>query len=419
MRSVVLALLLGLALTGLAPTAGAEGIPTTQAGHVAGADVLRAANRPRGGNGSFWQRIRDPEDGALDASSWLSDGGGPLPIPLLFSLPSTGFGGGVASTFINEAQVNADGSARMGPSGQPIPPDVTGLGAGIATDGSWGASIGHFGVLGEDRVRYTLAAGYRSLNLDYYGVAGLLRNMSRPFNIEGLEVEADVQVRLGSTPLFAGFRYYYTLNDVDFDHALIPLEVDESELNSSNARLGAGLYFDTRDNILTPGNGVRAQVLALYSDRWVGSDFTYWAMDAFLLAWKQVHPRLNVGLRVDWRYAEPSAPFYAIPYIDLRGVETFRYQGSEVLVVETELRWDFTDRWSAVGFGGVGWAAKDLGALYDVYEDGDDVQDAWGVGGGVRYLIARKLGLRLGVDVARGPDEWGVYVTVGSAWAGR
>ena len=37
-------------------------------------------------------------------------------------------------------------------------------------------------------------------------------------------------------------------------------------------------------------------------------------------------------------------------------------------------------------------------------------------GAGFRYLIARKLGLYTGIDVARGPETTAFYIQVGSAW---
>jgi hypothetical protein len=37
-------------------------------------------------------------------------------------------------------------------------------------------------------------------------------------------------------------------------------------------------------------------------------------------------------------------------------------------------------------------------------------------GVGVRYLLARKLGLHVGLDLARGPEDTVVYLQVGSAW---
>ena len=37
-------------------------------------------------------------------------------------------------------------------------------------------------------------------------------------------------------------------------------------------------------------------------------------------------------------------------------------------------------------------------------------------GAGFRYRIARKLGMQVGIDVARGPEETAFYLTFGSAW---
>ncbi len=35
---------------------------------------------------------------------------------------------------------------------------------------------------------------------------------------------------------------------------------------------------------------------------------------------------------------------------------------------------------------------------------------------GFRYRLARKLGLQVGLDVAQGPEDTAVYLTMGSAW---
>jgi hypothetical protein len=40
----------------------------------------------------------------------------------------------------------------------------------------------------------------------------------------------------------------------------------------------------------------------------------------------------------------------------------------------------------------------------------------YGVGGGFRYLIARKFKLRMGVDIARGPEKWAYYIVFGNTW---
>jgi hypothetical protein len=38
-------------------------------------------------------------------------------------------------------------------------------------------------------------------------------------------------------------------------------------------------------------------------------------------------------------------------------------------------------------------------------------------GGGFRYLMARKLHMHVGIDVARGPEDTAVYLQMGHAWA--
>ncbi len=37
-------------------------------------------------------------------------------------------------------------------------------------------------------------------------------------------------------------------------------------------------------------------------------------------------------------------------------------------------------------------------------------------GGGFRYLLAKKFGMRVGLDVAKGPEGTYVYLVVGNAW---
>ncbi len=73
-----------------------------------------------------------------------------------------------------------------------------------------------------------------------------------------------------------------------------------------------------------------------------------------------------------------------------------------------ELRWSFTPRWTLVGFGGAG---RSFGA--DSTNDSDLIVSR---GAGIRYLIASKLGLQTGIDVAWGPEETAIYIQVGSGW---
>ena len=47
------------------------------------------------------------------------------------------------------------------------------------------------------------------------------------------------------------------------------------------------------------------------------------------------------------------------------------------------------------------------------FDDGETAS-AWG--GGFRRLVARRLGIYMGIDVAQGPEETAFYIQTGSAW---
>jgi hypothetical protein len=61
-----------------------------------------------------------------------------------------------------------------------------------------------------------------------------------------------------------------------------------------------------------------------------------------------------------------------------------------------------------VAFGGAGVARLDERYARDKW--------AGAAGAGFRYELARKFGLHVGLDVARGPEETAVYLQVGNAW---
>jgi hypothetical protein len=88
-----------------------------------------------------------------------------------------------------------------------------------------------------------------------------------------------------------------------------------------------------------------------------------------------------------------------------------RYQDKIVTVLETEERWDFTRRWSLVGFAGIGKA-------FSNEQPFKDYTTAWSLGTGIRYKLARLLNIYWGVDIARGNEEWAFYLQFGHYWNG-
>lgn len=122
-----------------------------------------------------------------------------------------------------------------------------------------------------------------------------------------------------------------------------------------------------------------------------------------------LHHRVFLGVRGEATGTFGDTPFYLRPFIYQRGVPAMRYQGDEMAQIETEIRWQFWKRFSAVGFAGAGqtWAGS----------SGQNRSDQAAAGGaGFRYELARTYGLHAGVDFAYGPDGKAFYIQFGSAW---
>ena len=93
----------------------------------------------------------------------------------------------------------------------------------------------------------------------------------------------------------------------------------------------------------------------------------------------------------------------------MRGIPAMRYQGNVVTVAELELAWQIDDRWALLGFAGAGRAANSGGEL-------SDSPSRTTRGAGFRYLIARRYGFEMGLDVAKGPEDTVFYIQAGTAW---
>lgn len=143
-------------------------------------------------------------------------------------------------------------------------------------------------------------------------------------------------------------------------------------------------------------------------DNIFGSSFDYNQFDIATFGYFELGP-VVLGARLQGRTTSDGAPFYALPFLVLRGVPAFRYLGGCSALGEIEPRWKVTSRWSLVGFCGAGRVASELSGL-------GDVETIVAGGGGFRYLLVRKMGLGVGADIARGPEQTAFYIIIGTYW---
>lgn len=368
---------------------------------------------------SFFEQFIDPTDGKFDASNWLIHKKGFLPVPIIVTEPAVGYGGGAALLFFhakkdvqNIDKIEEELKENKKKHKASLPPSISGL-VGLGTENStWAAGGFHFGSWKKDKIRYTGGIVYPSVNLAFYGSDGSSNPILKKgldYNLEGWFLFQEIVFRIKESNYFLGPRFIYYNADSKFD---LPFDgIPSWQFNVKSYGIGLEAAYDSRDNIFTPNSGIRADISSLYFnvDNEVTSSRDYWMTDASGKFYWPLFSDIILGWRLRGGFGSGDVPFYALPFIDLRGIPAMRYQGENVLVTELETRWNVNDRWSLVFFGGVGATADSIG-------DFSDSDEKWAGGAGFRYLVARLLGLYTGIDIARGPEDWAFYIQVGSAW---
>ena len=360
--------------------------------------------------GEEWSELlKDPQDGRLDGSRWLLERRGFLPVPIIITEPAVGYGGGLALAFFHR---HAQSSAPPPPGEKPtfIPPSVTGVMAAATENGTKIGGLGHLGIWRNNTLRYTGALAAMDINLTFYGGEDYPRlEDGVGYNMKGWATFQQLIWKMGDSDIWLGPQLIYLESDTGLDEDNAPPIFDQ--LNGTVENFGAGfaVQYDTRDNIFTPSRGLQSEWYV--REHW-GSfvdDFDYTEIDGKNRFYLDPNDKWVVGLRLDVNFTSGDVPFYALPSINQRGIQKGRYQGDAVFATEVETRYDIDGRWFGVAFAGVGRAADSIDEL-------DSAESRWAGGVGVRYLIARLLGLQVGLDVAKGPEEWTFYLQTGSGW---
>ena len=354
--------------------------------------------------------FKDSLDKAFDLSDYIIDANGFIPVPYIITEPALGgFGGALIPVFIKKRPPNLDSiNGRLEKT--IIPPDITGGIGAYTVNNTWLFAGFRSGTLIKSRIKYIIGGGFSNINLSFYKNFDQSGEQELKFNIGMLPLFLQASKRIGFSKWYVGPKYLFLKTDVQYkgDKPLDSLG-KTLEVNSTVSQLGAIIEIDKRDNIFTPDKGLKVHVDGSISDDFLGSDYEYWRVNYFMFAYKPLSKKLVAGFRLDGQQAFGEPPFFMLPYLSMRGLPAVRYQGKADILSEIEMRWDFVKRWSLMLFGGTGKA-------FDEWSDFDKADWITSYGTGFRYLLARKFKLRVGIDVARGPDTWAYYIVFGSNW---
>lgn len=350
----------------------------------------------------------DAKDGQLDVSGHLSEAYGFLPVPTIITEPAIGFGAAVGLLYLHDNFVGEEH-----PSGRNIPPSMSGVIVAATENGTKAGGGFHMGHWKDDTIRTMTVAFYYDINIDLYTNDGTPLGM----NGEGTYLHQSLKFRMGETDLFLGGSYTYGKTDTTFgddSNGNIPLN-DIFKIGS----MALTADYDSRDNTFSPNKGMMLNFQNTYFREDFGGDENFERYKVQGLFYQPIHEKVNLDLRANFEaISGDEAPFFMFPFIDMRGIPAMRYQAEKTALIEAQLRWEFLPRWSALVFGGVGKAFGEdpFNPLIDT--SFSDASNRYTKGVGFRYLIAKKYGLRMGVDIAASQEDEAIYLQFGTAWQG-
>jgi hypothetical protein len=354
--------------------------------------------------------LRDSLDGAFDMSDYIIEANGFVPVPYIITEPAFGgFGGALIPVFIKKRPPYVD-STKKGIIKTPVAPDITGGIIVYTVNDTWMLAGFRSGTFVKSRIKYVVGGGFANLNLSFYKTFTQVGEKELQFNIKNYPFVLQVSKRLRLSHWYAGLKYVFLHSETQYvgDKVLDSLTMS-LDFTRTVSQLGAIVELDNRDNIFTPNKGVKLHVDGNRSDAFLGSDYDFWRVNYYMYSYLALSKRLTGGLRLDGQQTFGDIPFYLLPFVDMRGIPKFRYQGKANILSELELRWDVVRRWSIMLYGGTGKA-------FDAWSDFGSTGWVASYGTGFRYLLARKFKLRVGIDIAKGPEKWAYYIVFGSNW---
>ncbi|HOW85383.1 MAG TPA: BamA/TamA family outer membrane protein [Candidatus Aminicenantes bacterium] len=215
--------------------------------------------------------------------------------------------------------------------------------------------------------------------------------------------------------LFAGLRFNFentTMEKVEAGGLLAPGTIPGSH-GGLLAGFGGSLDWDTRDASMFPRRGAYLQFTADVYNAVAGSEFSFNRFNLNLRKYLPLGPDQVLALQAYALTTGGDVPFYKLALVGgdtlLRGYYKGRFRDKSLALVQAEYRALISDRIGVVGFAG----AAQVFAGLDHFGSGSVKLSA---GTGVRYVISKRDGTTVRLDMAWGDRSFGFYITAQEAF---
>jgi len=258
--------------------------------------------------------------------------------------------------------------------------------------------------LDEDNWRVTAAGGTGNYNFQFYMDAPIADWI--PYSTEMDVVFVQLQRRLYKR-LYGGVSYVY----LDF---ITTLDQVPDPMRTTLHGLGLDLALDHRSSVYYPRTGFETTLKYFTYPAAFGNEsdsdkieFEYNRFVATRGDQDVIAGRFFAGMGLGDLSFEQQ--FIVGQRKDIRGYTQGEYRGNYMLALQGEYRWNFHPRLGVVGFAAVA-------TIFEGVNEEDDGKLLPGVGAGFRFTADTETNMNVGLDIAVGLEDWGIYFRLGEAF---
>ena len=207
---------------------------------------------------------------------------------------------------------------------------------------------------------------------------------------------------------YLGMRFLYNYVTTDFETESIQIPKQIGYL----VGVGGVINYDSRNNVMNPQKGMNTKIATFSFLESLGSSSEYHRIESQVNKYFPLSKKATIMFRFYSVISTGEVPFSGQNVIgrdDLRGYSNGKYRADQVYNIQTEYRLNFYKKWGLVAFGGLAVATDNF--------QGDNYSGILpAIGAGIRYMAIPSRRINIGMDVAAGKDDWGLYFRIGETF---
>ena len=327
-----------------------------------------------------------------------------LAYPILFYLPETRFGGGLACIY----------TFRFKGSDKKSNPSQIRFSADITQNKQFFVQLPFELYTRNELWKFKGEIDFFNYFYYHYGVGNnTLATNRESYTVNFPRIRLDVLYQYKD--LFAGIRYrldaYGNLNYQQ--GGLIDTEGHPGKEGGTSISAGLLLQYDKRDYIYNPTKGYFLETEYSLNNNALGSKYHYQRLMLNMSYYYSVFPEHVLAFNTFISHNSGAIPFFDMPYFGSgnqgRGFQDRRFMDKNMFVAQLEYRYPIYKRFSGVAFGSISEVGASLKQLLN-----ESLKPAAGLG--IRYKLTKEERSLLRLDLGFTREGNALYITINDAF---